>query len=290
MSTQLKYVTLILLENNQAVPAEMQSESIRTVSFDRGDIPAFTALLCENQPSEHILVVTGSSAIRTIALALNAEYTDHFIGVLENGRLYADAMSEEMRRLEQTLTDETGKDYFPVRDLTPLVSFADDGSVIIRKPDADGLPLLCKADHQQTAVLADRWRFSSGTFLCALPDRPLSPLSVSLALADRLLSRINSDGRIPQPEEVLLFNEDILVATDGGGDLNTLMLITLFGTTGMPGILNALVACDPLPSLFYTTVEAALLHGRDLTVSCWLNAVQSVLQQPVFMNTKEVVA
>ena len=108
-------------------------------------------------------------------------------------------------------------------------------------------------------------------------------------LADRLLSRINSDGRIPQPEEVLLFNEDILVATDGGGDLNTLMLITLFGTTGMPGILNALVACDPLPSLFYTTVEAALLQGRDLTVSCWLNAVQSVLQQPVFMNTKEVV-
>jgi len=125
------------------------------ISCDTSDIQASLDIILEKQKTSRVLVVTESSDICNILLALNSAFKKNKLSVLCAGSLCADEALKELEREENMLYTENGAEYYPETQVDEMLFATEDGMLLLMNGNTSDERRLYSSDNTCWGAVLD---------------------------------------------------------------------------------------------------------------------------------------
>jgi len=281
-----KFINCVIKEPNADLPITISKD---TEVITAGSFGEFSSKILEKQGENHLLVVTESPVLSQRVLAfinsvVNPYVQENYIAACCDGKWENELALSEMQRLENTLIDAKGHEYYIEQELYPGVFAVSEDGIALRDNETaeeHSLPLNKKDTGDAWGVLLTDSSFRRSRFL-GTADALTDELSTRILIMADVCRLIHEhETQLPVPESMLCFSDGrVLVNTWTrtrrlDEDFTSLCFFVLFGrkpedcrNSVIEVMLEKLISCN-LPGFFINDLENVYINQASYSFEKW---------------------
>ncbi|MCR5143379.1 MAG: hypothetical protein K6C68_12815 [Ruminococcus sp.] len=206
----------VVLDGN-AVTSELPlSMTYANVSSSEDLKSALDTVFSEKAMKKHVLVVTDSEDFKDIILSINRTISNGKIAVICKGVFFADEAVVEMIREKNLLHTNDGIEYYPGKQLSPDMLYADENGRLLLREGTVGEPLYANDGSCWGCVLSEGYTLDNmkGKLTESLKE---CSLGTKARIVLKLLDMYDS-GTLSDADSIMLFDTSDCVELLGIGE------------------------------------------------------------------------
>ena len=210
-----KYCTAVIVTGEECkIPDELYDKKI--IKITASPISSLIQTIESMVETEYIVLITNSSTVEKYINVFNATLTEKHICLIKDGIVRGEEAILEYEYLEKELQDEEGNRYFLDQQITAQVYSTKEGQIIIDtregcfSDEENFQKIYLKSNHEKLGILLPD-KYSISKYKYTLKDYYTNDFESAIELLNSILILCRGNTRIP--EDILFFNEDILVTS-----------------------------------------------------------------------------